>query len=191
MYINCLRWSYYVQAFNPDRLRRRRPAPVPRISKPVKRRRTDGYVTKRFFIAVLHGGDWTKDQNTLADGPFYFGQAMKKITGQEVADLLARKEDGDLWVKFWKLSSSDVKIDSSDPYSAVERYLTDAWVPGSNDLVAFESAGVCLWLDGKETGHMTMDKDGSSIVFSAATKALVRSEIKKNKVCNVTSINVR
>jgi hypothetical protein len=163
------------------------------MTKPVKgptkqKTHTDGYVSKRFFIAVLHGCDWLKDDDTLADGPFYFGQAMRKITFQDISDKLAVKNDGDLWVKYWKLASSDVNIDSSDPYGAVERYLTDAWVPGSNNERQFDSAGVCLWLDQKEKCHMTMGKDGSSVVFSEATTKLIRSEIEQKKVCMLCCI---
>jgi hypothetical protein len=154
------------------------------VKKSVKAKTTKyGYLSKRFFIAVLHGGDWTKDEKTLADGPFYFGQAMKKVTGQDISDLIAVKDAGDLWVEFWRLSSSDTKIDSSNPYGAVERYLTDAWVASSGKRLQFDSGGVCMWLDRKEEGHMTIDKDGSSVVFTEATKELIRSEIEKLKVC--------
>lgn len=154
----------------------------------MQKRTTDGYKCRRFFIAVLHGGDWRRDANTLADGPFYFGQALRKITGTDVSNLKAGKDDGDLWVKFWQLSSFDAKIDISDPYSAVERYLTDTWIEGPLPLAPFDSGGVCVWLDRDETGHMTMNNDGTSIVLSEETQALVRAEIEEKKVCMLHSI---
>jgi hypothetical protein len=163
----------------------RRPLPVAKATKePAKQKdETDGYVSKRFFIAVLHGCDWTKDDAALADGPFYFGQALRKITGQDFSDKQAVKGHGDLWVKFWKLSSSDVKINRKNPYDAIERYLSDAWVPSPDKARQFDSGGVCLWLDRKEESHMTMEKGGSSVLFSEVTKTIIQSEIEIMKVC--------